>query len=546
MSKKLIYFLFLLFATLLNHSLFAQKAKDQRVDIRYVSLPSEKLPPDFTTYSVTVYGSNVSISGKSVNSLNSSIKMNSFARVGETKEGEYGHLRIKVNTGLVTCGRLESRSRSETYKDDKGVEKKRNYYWYELAYSGSTSFSILDPEGTILASGSKDYNSSGKSKEYSTPSALSAEADNIRNSLRKSFAGDMVDAIVYSAQSALSSKYDFSFAKDDPQLYTIKKHDQEDRFESCLENTIAVFKEMPANGDPKLYFPKLESCIAFWESHASKSPGSDKNLQEVFLASNANLAYVYYYLDQFDKAETHAKKIFTVDAKNKRVEQFLETMDKTKQRMEMHNIHTLHYNRDLSKALPPNKVKEIEEAKEEMDAQNNSLPGFLVTESDTVKGTFMRSKEDNDFIFGVNGNTKFMVESEGMPKEYEIPYGHIKSFGIGNRIFRRMSFSPCAKGKSEPGMHIMELVYDHEKIKLFKYYPELGTLSSASTEFAYQKAGETDPVSLLDTKFLLLDKGLANYFSTCPDLSSLCSEGKFELNEEDLLKAARVYAEVCE
>ncbi len=523
-----------------------QKAKDKRVYINYVSLPSEKLPPEYTTYSATVSGGNLSIAGKDQAAVAKGIRMFSFARVGDNKDGEYGHLRISANAGTVTCGRLVSKSRTETYKDDKGVEKKRNYYWYELPCSGSTSFRILDPDGAVLASGSNLYNSNAKSSEYGSSSSLYSASESIYASLRKSYAEDMVNEVVRSAQSALSSKFDFAFTKDDPQFYFIKKHDQEDRFESCLDNTIAIFKEMPANGDPAVYLPKFESCISLWESHTKSMPGKDKDLEEVYLACNANLANLYFFLDQFDKAEMHAKKILTVDPKNNRAENFLETKAKTEQRMELHNIHTMHYNRDLSKALPPTKVKEIEEAKEEMAANNNSLPGFIVTDTDTVTGTFMRNKEEEDFVFGANGNTKFMVESGGMPKEYEIPYGKINSFGIGDRTFRRMNFSPCAKGKSEPAMHIMELIYDHDKIKLFKYYPELGTLSSASTEFAFQKAGEADPVSLLDTKFLLLNKGLATYFSSCPDLSALCTEGSFKLNEDDLLKAARVYAEVCE
>lgn len=529
-----------------SHVLLAQKAKDKRVEIRYVSLPSEKLPPDFTTYSVTVYGSNISISGKSVNTLNSSIKMNGFARVGDAREGEYGHLRVKVNTGLVTCGRLEARSRTETYKDDKGVERKRNYYWYELAYSGSTAFSITDPEGTVLASGTKEYNSSGKSNEYGSSSALTSEADNIRNSLRKSFAADMVDGIVYSAQSALSSKFDFAFAKDDPQLYTIKKHDQEDRFESCLDQTIEVFKEMPANGDPKVYHSKLESCISLWESHANKMPGSDKDLQEVFLACNANLAYVYYYLDQLDKAETHAKKILQVDEKNKRAEQFLEQLNKTKGRMDLHQIYTMHYSRDLSKALPPTKVKELEEAKEELEAANNSMTGYIVIEGDTTQGVFMRPKGDEKFVFGPEGNTKFMVDKNGELTEMDVTVSKVTSFGIGGREFRRMMFSPCAKGKSTATMSIMEVIYDHQKIRLYRYYPVTGVLVEEQTEFAYQKADEAEPVSLLDTRFLLWEKGMANYFSTCADLSGMCSSGGIKMNEQDLVKAARVYAEICE
>lgn len=533
-------------ALIYSNPLYAQKAKDKRVYIPFVALPSEKLPPDFTTYSVAVSGSNVSTSGRNESSLNQSIVMNSFARVGETKEGEFGHLRILVNTGYLTTGRLVSKSRTETYKDDKGVERKRNYYWYELPCSGATSFRIIDPEGNILASGSRTYNENVKSAEYSSSTSLSSASSDIYNGLRKNYASTMVSEIVSSAQNTLSSKFDFKFTQDDPQLYSIKKHDQEDRFEACLEKTIEVFKAMPANGDPGEYFPKLESCISFWETHASKHPGSDKDLQEVYLACNANLAYVYYYLDQFDKAEAYAKNVLKVDEKNKRAEQFLEMMTKSKDRMDLHQIYTTHYKRDLSKALPPSKVKELEEAKEELEAANNSMTGYVVMEGDTTRGVFMRPKEAEKFVFGPEGNTKFMVDKNGEMQELDVTVSKVTSFGIGDREFRRLMFSPCAKGKAPAALSIMEVLYDHQKIRLYKYYPVTGVMSEQQTEFAYQKAEEAEPVSLLDTRFLLWEKGMANYFSTCPDLSGMCSGGGIKMNEEDLVKAARVYAELCE
>jgi hypothetical protein len=122
----------------------------------------------------------------------------------------------------------------------------------------------------------------------------------------------------------------------------------------------------------------------------------------------------------------------------------------------------------------------------------------------------------------------------------------ITAFSIGDRTFVKRTFTPCAKGKANPATHVMEEIYNSEKIVLYKYYPSGGALSDAKTEFAFKKKAEDNPVSLYDTQFLILKKGLANYFTDCADLKAMCEEGGIENEQESLLKAARIYSEVCQ
>ena len=56
----------------------AQKIKDKRVTMKYVAFPAQKLPLDYTTYSVEVYGANVSKGGLTADGLEKSVKMDGF------------------------------------------------------------------------------------------------------------------------------------------------------------------------------------------------------------------------------------------------------------------------------------------------------------------------------------------------------------------------------------------------------------------------------------------------------------------------------------
>ena len=60
------------------------------------------------------------------------------------------------------------------------------------------------------------------------------------------------------------------------------------------------------------------------------------------------------------------------------------------------------------------------------------------------------------------------------------------------------------------------------------------------------KAGESEPTSLSGTTILLWKKGIASYFEDCAELNAMCLEGGIEKEKESLIKAARIYSELCE
>ena len=149
-------------------------------------------------------------------------------------------------------------------------------------------------------------------------------------------------------------------------------------------------------------------------------------------------------------------------------------------------------------------------------------------------------------VFGAKGNTKFMAEEDGEMIEYDLTSEEVSEFTMGERKFIKTRFNPSAKGKGESAMHILEVVYTSDKIKLLKYYPSSGALGEEKSEFAFQKNSDDFPLSLEDTQFLLWKKGLSKYFGDCADLKDMCTEGGIKKNQDDLIKAARIYSELCE
>ncbi len=527
----------------------SQKLKDKRIGYHYVSLPSEKLPDDFQTYSVRVYGSAVRQGGLSAERLANSINMDGFKKL-DGFGTNYGHLRVSVYTGYVSTGRAELKNSKSTKKDKKTGKETTTYsYWYEVPLSSNGSFKIVDPDGNILDEGSTSSGNTVSTRKYSKSSDLRKNYSSLISGLRKDFAKKAANSAVNAAQRSLNNKFAYDYRTDFQNTFFLKKHDSAKDFVKYFELTKTAFATMKGDHSAETVEAvkkKLQPAMDFWKEQGDFDPKGDKKQKRVFRAANFNIALVSYYLDDLDTAKKYAEMVLKSEKKDRRSSDMIAAVEKMKKKMEYHGINSMHYVRDLSNAKAPAKVKAFEEEKEELESANNSLSGSITINGEEIKGSVMQAKDAEEMIFGEKGNTKFTVETDGKIKEYDLTAEEISAFKLGERKFIKTRFSPSAKGESEAVMSILEEIYSSDKITMYKYYSSSGVMADEKTEFAYQKAGEDFPLSLYDTRFLLWKKGIAKYFEDCGDLKDMCAEGGIKMNKDDLIKAARIYSELCE
>lgn len=545
--KTLSLFISVLFLSLAFPSL-GQKIKDKKVQFHYVNLPSEKLADDFQTYSVRVYGSALSKAGLNAQKLSKSINMDGFKKLSGSGK-DYGHLRISVYTGYVSTGRAESKSSSSKKKDKKTGKETTTYsYWYEIPFEGNGSFKIVDPDGNIMAEGNSPSSQKLATRKYSRSSDRSKNYNAQINKLRKDFSKSVVNSVMNSARATVRQKYDYSHSQDWRNLYYLKKHDTAkdfDKYFDLTKETFATLKKGITTEKAEKVKSKLQPALDFWEKTGKIKP-ADKKSKRVYRAANYNYALVSYFLGDLENAKKYAKKVVKSEGKDRKSKLLLKDIEATQKKMDFHGINTMFYVRDLSGAKAPAKVKEFEEEKEGLEADNNSVNAVLVMGGKEIKGSILQAKGANDMVFGAKGNTKFMAEEDGKMKEYDLTAEDVSEFTLGERKFIKTRFNPSAKGKAESAMHILEVIYASDKIKLLKYYPSSGVLGEEKSEFAFQKKSDDFPLSLEDTQFLLWKKGLAKYFGDCADLKDMCTEGGIKKNQDDLVKAARIYSELCE
>lgn len=545
--KALSLFISILFLSL-SFSTMGQKIKDKKVQFHYVNLPSERLADDFQTYSVRVYGSAISKAGLSGQKLAKSINMDGFKRLSGSGK-DYGHLRVSVYTGYISSGRAEAKFSSSKRKDKKTGKETTTYsYWYEVPFSGNGSFKIVDPDGNILAEGNSPHSQKLTTRKYSKSSDRRKNYNAQINKIKKDFAKKVVNGVMNDARATVRQKYDYAHSQEWRNLYFLKKHDTAKNFNKYFDltkETFATLKKGITNDKVAKAKKKLQPAMDFWKKTGEIKP-SDKKSKRVYRAANYNYALVSYFFGDLETAKEYANMVLKSEGKDRKSKILLKDIEVAQKKMDFHGVNTMHFVRDLSGAKAPGKVKAFEEEKEELEADNNTVTAVLVMGGNEIKGSVLQAKGADEMFFGPKGNTKFMAEEDGKMKEYDLTAEEVSEFTLGERKFIKTRFNPSAKGKGESAMHILEVVYDSEKIKLYKYFPSSGVLGEEKTEFAFQKTSNDFPLSVEDTQFLLWKKGLAKYFEDCADLKDMCTEGGIKKNQEDLVKAARIYAELCE
>ncbi|MBV6652229.1 MAG: hypothetical protein KI786_00645 [Mameliella sp.] len=490
-------------------------------------------------------GSGAAQGGGSNEAIAKSIKMDAFRRI-EPGSGSYGHLRIVANTGYVRISKGEKQTETRKRKNKDGKETSTTYHWYNFPVQINANFKVLDPENNVLASETSQVNTKHKSTEYVSHATAYKNYAASYNAAKKNAASKCVSALRERISSTLINKFDFKKRKIYNKLYIIKKHDLENGFQDAFDQTKAFFgNEENLCKTSEEVLAALNEPISFWEKHAD-TPTDDKKSARIHKAANYNLALVYIHTDQYEKAKKHAENILAVQKKYLKAQRIVTGCGIMQEKLEAQGLASRRFCRDVSNAPGPAKVAAFKEEQEELESSANADEGTISIGGDTISGSFILAEGADQLLFGPKGNITFKAQKGNEFVEYELSADSISSFSFSGRTFVKRKYTPRAKGKEESMTCILEEVYASDKITLYEYFPVAASLADATSEYALEKTGDAEPTSLSGTSFLLWKKGIAKYFEDCADLNAMCLEGGIQQDKESLIKAARIYSELCE
>lgn len=531
--------------------LSGQKITTEKFPVQYTLLPLSPLNPAFTTFSVNVHsgGSSLANLGLTPTSLANLIKFQGFKKVSGTS----GHFRVNVQVGYLSIGKETTENTVKTTKHKDGTETKTTYYYRRTSFAIPVSYRVTDFEGKLIKEGSVSSQTTGKvisSKQFASYSALNTYWQDNRNNLIYGEAKKFVTKQVKSIQSLLSNSYDYrkiTYEKDELEVPG-KKVDGYEAFNKAYETVKKAFENMRPNEPIKDLITAVQPTLDFWLGTMDKYPMGNKKTEKMRHACLMNLATVYFWLEDLEQSEKYANECLQISWKDGRPKRLLKQVEEVKKKFAINKINTRHIDRDLANAEPPSNSTDDEVPVFEETGNMATMEGYIINEKgDTLVGDFIvNTEEQMELNFGPEGNVVFTCEVDGEAEKNTLDPTTIKAFQIKERNFMILSFTPGNKGNKEAGNHLMECIYDTDRIKVFKFYPYDNKLGDVKMEYAFQKTSEEVPISTSSTQFLLFKKGMAKYFADCPDLAELAGEGEFENEEDSLIQAARIFAEVCE
>lgn len=529
----------------------AQKIKDQRFNTQYIQLPSSPLDPSFTTYKVTIAGPTSAVEdlGSTEAKVAKGMNLDGFKRVDDGP----AHFTIALRIGSF---RVEGRKDNKRTEKRKGKDDKTytvHHYSRSISYSQPFSYRIYDYTGKVLEEKilkSRTDIGKWKSREYTKYSDLSKYMADNYSSIVYEIQKNFLTGRLNDAKKRIRFKYDFQKKTNGvDKLYVLgKKADQAEGFVEAYETVKTAFAKMKATEPLGSLKEEVTSALTFWKNARDQYSPTNKKEKKAHYACLYNLAKVYYWLDDVKAATAATEAMQAMDYKDGQADRFMKDIKTLKRLLEVNGLSSRHLDRQVENAVPPPTAKELEEIAEAEEAESALVQyqgQWTSTEGNTLDGTFYLDLEQNkELSFGQNSNIYFRCASREEP--LYIKLGETASFSFDNRTFEVLNYTPGNNGNTEAGRHLLEIIYTSDRVRVLKHYPFDASSEEVESEYAYHKPQEEAPVSTLSTGFLIFKKGLANYFSDCTDLTDLIAEGEFSNDKKGILKAARIYGEVCQ
>ena len=522
----------------------AQKIKKDPVPVAITQLPSHPLPPDYSTYSVNVYGYGLERTSYAATSAEKQFEMAGYKRVAQG-----GHFNISV----YVSGFRVVENRNQSYKVTVGKdEDKREETRYKkiLKYKMPVRYRVQNHEGEILMSGTagtdpvtKEYGKGAKSS-----SALSKSFNSDAERLYRGYATDLAKTHISGIAGNVRARYAFQPKTFRTQLFVVgKKVDNAEGYTQAYETAKSAFELMKPDEVVDAVREAVQPAMEFWVAESNKYSPKEKKERKLYFANKYNLAKVHYYLDDLDKAEIFIAEGMRAEVNEAQLKSLQRDIESLRELLKKNELAHRHPSFDLSGARPPASASYAGmEGDDEADEAVAAGGAVTLQDGSSVEGDFRVSAADDAALsFGEKGTVQFVYLRDGRTTDMPLDPATVQGFSIGDRKFVSMDYTPGSKGNTTSEQALVEVLYESPKINVYKYYPYNDLLNEKKNEFAFKMA-DGPMTSTSGSTFLLFNSGLAKYFAACADLATAAKGGEFKHTQDDVIRAARVYAEACE
>lgn len=291
--------LLLIIVFLSSYFAFSQGANLDReyFNVSYVKLPSDPI---------------LDATKRTFHSNKSSLKVAGFEEVNDSPS-----LDIEYYFKGTQDGEVDIQQEKHEDKDKEG-NVTRTYYTYKIvsSYTSSSSLRIdnnLDP--------SKNYNktleesSNYSSNDFSSRSKAQQYLDNNRGSIRSKQRSSHQSKLIKRAVSFVNSTYGYVVYNKKDLFWILgkKKHPEYQGHREAYEKAKIIFDKMKYDEPIDDLKTELQPIVEYFDSLIAKYPGKKKKAKKMRYASYYNIAKIYYYMEELDKAIAYSEKLIEND-----------------------------------------------------------------------------------------------------------------------------------------------------------------------------------------------------------------------------------------
>jgi hypothetical protein len=332
---------------------FAQKVDldSEKFTYTYRDYPTDPLPADFVTYSVT-YEAPSSIK----NEVSDVEVVERFVLDGFKRLDKGAHLQVILQFNSLIFNSSQVKERVDVHKDKNGKETGRTYYyWVELSYSLTGFANLKDYKGNIVDKSHLGGNYSYRTSEYNSYKEASEYFNNNKDALRGNFIRERVRNLVADFSGTLSNKYGFPVrsGKDELWILDSKSHPEYDGHKKALKTVQELMKTMSPDQSIAEIKEKLKPTIEYFEGLKTKYAKDEKRDRKMRYASWFNLGKIYLYLDDMDAAIKEAEGLIKNDYDPKDGKRMIEEAQRVKAIFNKNKANTRHFPIELDKMEGP-------------------------------------------------------------------------------------------------------------------------------------------------------------------------------------------------
>ncbi len=301
--------------------------------VEYYRMPDYPLPPAYTTYSADL---DISFTELSKSGYSESYLVDNFLHLdGYDRVNKDGDVEITARISDLIIWNESRKTRKSKTKDKNGVETTSYQYLLELKYSMPLAIRVVNKGGKTLLDEyvfSMSDTRTWTSSSYNSMSALDSYWRTQRKSRLSDIQKDLIREGMNKATDLINNGFGFRLIKEKIKFATIgkQKHPDYDRFQKNVEILQAAFETMSADKGLEKVREKAMPALEFYAATANKYKNGNKDQKKINHICLYNQALAYFWLEDFDLAESYAEAIKKFDSKNKDVRRLLEDIEYTR------------------------------------------------------------------------------------------------------------------------------------------------------------------------------------------------------------------------